>query len=368
MSELAEPLRRLIREHGPISVARFMALALAHPTKGYYPRRDPLGAGGDFVTAPEVSQLFGELIGLALAQHWLDLGAPSRVIVAELGPGRGTLMADALRAARAAPGFLAAASIHLVETSPALRERQAAALPGLPVHWHDELAGIPSDAPLLLVANEFLDALPIRQFVRHRGGWRERLVALDEEGAFAFALAPRSTPFPAVTAEGADDLPEGALLELGPAREALAEGIGARLAAQGGMALLIDYGSDQPFMTGDTFQAVRRHRKVAPLEAPGEADLSAHVDFRAVARRAMAAGAAAYGPLSQSAFLRRLGIELRLRRLAERATPEQRAALESGCERLIAPDQMGELFKALALTAPSAPVPPGFALEEKRQP
>lgn len=367
MSELAAPLRRLIREHGPISVARFMALALAHPTKGYYPRRDPLGAAGDFVTAPEVSQLFGELIGLALVQHWLDIGRPPRVLLAELGPGRGTLMADALRAARVVPDFLAAASIHLVETSPRLRERQAAALPGLPVHWHDELAGIPEDAPLLLVANEFLDALPIRQFVRHGGGWRERLIGIDEASAFRFTLAPRTTPFPEIAAEGADSLPEGTLLELGPAREALAEALAGRLAAQGGMALLIDYGSDAPFMIGDTFQAVRRHLKVDPLEAPGEADLSAHVDFRAVARRAVAAGAVAYGPVSQGDFLRRLGIELRLQRLLERATPEQRTALASGCARLIDPLQMGELFKALALTSPAAPVPPGFTLQEKRQ-
>jgi SAM-dependent MidA family methyltransferase len=369
VSELAAPLRRLIRETGPISVARFMALALVHPTRGYYPRRDPLGAAGDFVTAPEVSQLFGELIGLALAQHWLELGRPRRVAVTELGPGRGTLMADALRAARVVPGFLDAASIHLVEASPALRERQAAALPGLAARWHDELRGVPGDVPLLLVANEFLDALPIRQFVRHRSSWRERLVGLDAAGeAFGFVLAPRPTPFPAIAAEGADALPEGTLLELGPAREALAEEIAARLAAQGGMALLIDYGSDRSFMTGDTFQAVRRHRKVEPLETPGEVDLSAHVDFAAVARRAMATGATAYGPVPQGELLRRLGIELRLEQLARSATPEQRDALFSGCARLVEPAQMGELFKALALTAPGASVPPGFALEEKRQP
>jgi NADH dehydrogenase [ubiquinone] 1 alpha subcomplex assembly factor 7 len=368
VSGLGDRLRRLILEDGPIPVARFMALALAHPTQGYYPSRDPLGAAGDFVTAPEVSQLFGELIGLALAQHWLDLGRPARVHLVELGPGRGTLMADALRAARVAPGFLAAVSVHLVETSPALRERQAAALPGLPVRWHDELAGVPEDAPLLLVANEFLDALPIRQFVRRAGSWRERVIAVDEAGAFRFALAPRATPFPQASVPAAEALPEGALLELGPAREAFVQAIAARLGAQGGLALLIDYGSDAPLMLGDTFQAVRHHRKVDRLTAPGEVDLSAHVDFRAVQGRAVEAGADVHGPLGQGAFLRRLGIELRLQRLLQRATPGQRESLESGCARLIAPEQMGELFRVIALTAPGAPVPPGFSPEEQRRP
>jgi SAM-dependent MidA family methyltransferase len=368
VSALADGLRRLILEHGPISVARFMTLALAHPTEGYYPRRDPLGAGGDFVTAPEVSQLFGELVGLALAQHWLDLGGPARVHLVELGPGRGTLMADALRAARVLPDFLAAVSIHLVETSPTLRERQAATLPGLPVRWHDELAGVPGDAPILLVANEFLDALPVRQFVRRHGRWHERLVAVDEAGAFRFVLNTRSTPFPQIAAMGTDALPDDTLLELGPARDAFAAMIADRLVAQGGMALLIDYGSDVPLMLGDSFQAVRHHQKVDPLTEPGEVDLSAHVDFRAVGRRALEAGADVYGPLAQGAFLRRLGIELRLERLAERATPEQRQGLASGCARLIEPGQMGELFQAIAFTGPGAPVPPGFLPEEKRQP
>lgn len=367
MSGFAERLRRLILDHGPIPVARYMALALAHPTGGYYPRRDPLGAAGDFVTAPEISQLFGELIGLALVQHWLDLGGPPHVALAELGPGRGTLMADALRAARVVPAFLAAASVHLVETSPALRERQAAALPGLPVHWHDELAGLPSDRPLLLVANEFLDALPIRQFVRRSGRWYERLVAVDASGAFGFVLATRATPFPEAVGEVRADLADGTLLELAPAREALVEGLAARLAGQGGLALLVDYGTDAEVMIGDTFQAVRRHARADPLVAPGEADLSSHVDFRALGRRALAAGAAVYGPVSQATFLGRLGIELRLRALVERATPAQGQALASGCARLLAADQMGELFRVMALAAPGALVPPGFEAGEKRR-
>jgi NADH dehydrogenase [ubiquinone] 1 alpha subcomplex assembly factor 7 len=362
VSAFEERLRRAILEHGPISVARFMALALAHPEGGYYARRDPLGAAGDFVTAPEVSQLFGELVGLALAQHWLDLGRPSRVLLVELGPGRGTLMADALRAARVVPGFPEAVGVHLVETSPVLRERQAAVLGGLPVRWHDELTGVPQDRPLLLVANEFLDALPIRQFVRRSGRWHERLVAVDDAGAFRFTLAPRPTPFPLVVAGVPEDPPDGAVLELGPAREALAEAIAARLVAQGGLALLIDYGSSDASaaLLGDTLQGVRRHARVDPLAAPGEVDLSAHVDFGAIGRRAAGMGAVVYGPVGQAAFLGRLGIGLRLRQLLERAAPTQRDALESGCARLVAPDQMGELFKAMALTAPGAHLPPGF--------
>lgn len=363
MTTLADRLRRLIEEHGPISVARFMALALAHPGQGYYARRDPLGRAGDFTTAPEISQLFGELIGLCLAQHWLDLGRPPRVLLVELGPGRGTLMADALRAARIVPGFRDAAAVHLIETSPALRERQAAALPGVAARWHDELRGVPEDAPILLVANEFLDALPIRQFVRHAGRWRERLVTVDEEGRFRFVLAPRATPMPAIADPATDALPDGTLLELGPAREAVAEAIAQRVVAQGGLALLIDYGRAEPLMLGDTFQAVRAHHKVDPLTMPGETDLSAHVDFASLARRARAAGAEAHGAVAQGLLLQRLGIGLRLHRLLQRADEAQRELLLGGAARLTQPDQMGELFQALAFTAPGAPIPPGFADE-----
>ena len=364
MSGLEDRLRRLILDHGPISIARYMALAMAHPTAGYYPRRDPLGAAGDFVTAPEVSQLFGELLGLALLQHWLELGSPEHVALVELGPGRGTLMADAVRAIRTLPQALPALSIHLVETSPALRERQATALSGLPVRWHDELGGVPGDRPLLIVANEFLDALPVRQFVRRAGRWHERMVAVDPEAGLRFAVAPLATPFPEAVGGIAADLADGTILELAPARESLAEAVALRLAAQGGMALLIDYGSDRPAMTGDSFQAVRRHAPADPLQEPGEADLSSHVDFRALARRC-AAAAAVFGPLPQGDYLKRLGIEMRLGRLLQRATPAQREALESGCARLLSADAMGTLFKVLALADPEGPVPPGFHEDER---
>lgn len=365
---LADSLRHLIREAGPISVARYMALALAHPALGYYRRRDPLGAEGDFITAPEISQLFGELVGLALAQHWLDLGRPPRVLLAELGPGRGTLLADALRAARVVTGFPEAIALHLVETSPALRERQARALAPRPARWHDTLAGVPDDAPLLLVANEFLDALPVRQFVREGRHWRERLVAVDDEGAFHFVLARHVTPLPGLMLAGATDLPEGSVVELSSVREALVQELAARLAGQGGMALVIDYGGDERVPAGDTLQAVRHHRKVDPLATPGEADLSTHVDFHALIRPALAEGVAAYGPVTQAAFLNRLGIGLRLEQLLRHAGPAQREALASGHRRLTDPAEMGRLFKAMAFTSAGAPVPPGFTPEEKRTP
>ena len=366
MTGFDDRLRHLILEHGPISVARYMTLALAHPTGGYYPTRDPLGANGDFVTAPEISQMFGELIGLACVSYWLELGRPSRVRIVELGPGRGTLMADMLRAARVAPAFGDAAVVHLVETSPVLRERQAAALPNLPVHWHDSLDAVPDDRPLLLVANEFLDAIPIRQFVRRAGRWHERLINVDAEGRFRFAVARHATPFPQAVAGVTGDASEGSVLELGPARQATAETIARRVAQQGGMALMIDYGSAGGTSATDTFRAVRRHAAVDPLDHPGQADLSAHVDFTAVAAAARRGGAIVCGPVAQGLFLERLGIEQRLERLTRDASPEKAAALASGYRRLVDPDAMGELFKVLALASPDGPTPAGFLAGERR--
>lgn len=359
-SPLADLLRRLIRAQGPLDVGRYMTLALAHPEHGYYTSRDPLGAAGDFVTAPEISQLFGELLGLALAQHWLEAGRPEPAILVELGPGRGTLLADALRATRAVPGFAAALELHLVEASPVLRARQDERLGAHAPRWHASLGTVPETAPLLLLANEFFDVLPLRQFVRRAGRWHERLVALDAAGGLAFALASLPTPLPLAEGEGA---PEGAVLEVAPAREALAQEIGRRVAGGGGLALVVDYGEAGGGLA-DTFQAVRDHRPADPLEAPGEADLTAHVDFAALARAARIGGAAAYGPVEQAAFLARLGLDLRLERLLRSATPDQAAALEAGARRLTAPEEMGRLFKVLAIAAPGAPVPPGFEAGE----
>lgn len=365
MTQLADRLKRLVAESGPLTVANFMALALGHPTEGYYPGRDPLGAEGDFVTAPEVSQLFGELVGLALAQHWLDMGSPSPVLLVELGPGRGTLMADALRAGRVAPGFAEAVRVHLVETSPVLRRVQMERLQHVGPIWHDRLADVPTDAPMLLVANEFLDALPIRQFVRLADVWRERVIGLDADEALAFGLdaRPMSIDAPAPWAGGGWG--QGVVVEFGPAREAAADEIATRLMAQGGLGLVIDYGDAGRFTVGDSLQAVRRHKKVDPLAHPGQSDLTAHVALGGVATAASATGATVWGPLPQGTFLERLGIHQRVERLARTATPEQLTALASGFDRLVATEQMGELFKVIAIAGAPLPVPPGFTDGER---
>ena len=350
-------LARRIRADGPMSIASYMEEALFHPRWGYYATRDPLGAQGDFTTAPEMSQVFGELIGLWCAELWQRMGAPDPVLLVELGPGRGTLMRDALRAARLVPAFGRAVRLHLVERSPVLRAAQGRALADAAPRWHDGLGELPP-GPLLLIANEFLDALPIRQYVQGSDGWHERVVTLAGGGdTLAFALDP------AVAADAA--LPGaalGAIRETRPAARALARGLGARLAERGGAALFIDYGY-WPSGSGDTLQAVRRHRAHDVLDAPGAADLTAHVDFADFAQAAEAAGARAWGPVEQGAFLARLGIAARAARLAASAALNQALLIRSGCRRLIDPMQMGRLFKALALTGPAGPPPAGFGAE-----
>ena len=365
MTQLALRLKRLVAESGPLTVANYMALALGHPTEGYYTGHDPLGAEGDFVTAPEVSQLFGELVGLALVQHWLDLGSPSPVLLVELGPGRGTMLADALRAARVAPAFGAAVRVHLVETSPVLRRLQTERLQHVGARWHDRLATVPTDAPMLLVANEFLDALPVRQFVRLGDVWRERVVGLDGDGDLAFGLDARAMNVDAPAPWAGGGWAPGVVVEFGPAREAVADEIAARVAAQGGLALVIDYGDAGRFTVGDTLQAVRRHKKVDPLAHPGQSDLTAHVALGSVAAAAEGAGTTVWGPLAQGTFLERLGIHQRLEKLARTASAEQLAVLASGFDRLVATEQMGELFKVIAIASTAMPVPPGFTEAER---
>ena len=357
MSALAALLRDIIAKDGPITVERYMAEALGHPAHGYYVTRDPLGAKGDFTTAPEISQMFGEMIGLWCVATWQRMGAPSSFVLAELGPGRGTLMADALRAARLEPRFLAAAKLHLVETSPALREKQRAALVAHNPSWHGDFADVPG-GPLLLVANEFFDALPIRQFERTASGWRERLIGAAQD-KFAFTL---STGEPDLLLPG--DAPAGAVVETSPASQRIMRAVGERIARHGGAALAIDYGyvrAESAGAWGETLQALRGHQRHDPLDAPGEADLTAHVDFAALARAAREAGATAHGPLPQGLFLKALGIELRALRLARDATPEQRAAIDAALHRLTHADGMGLLFKALAVAHPSLGTPDGFA-------
>ncbi len=354
MTPLAALLADRIREGGPIPVADYMAECLLHPAHGYYTTREPFGAAGDFTTAPEISQMFGELVGLALAQAWLDQGAPSPFTLAELGPGRGTLMADILRATKGVPGFHAAARLVLVEASARLRAVQRKALEAHPSDWADDVQALP-EAPLFLVANEFFDALPIRQFLRDGAGWRERLVGL-QNGALAFGLSaplPQVPDLPAFRAAGAGDL-----VELCPAAAPAMAAVAGRIARHGGLALVFDYGGWRS--RGDTLQALRAHAFDDPLAHPGEADLTAHVDFE------MLAGGRPCHYTTQGAFLTRLGIDLRAARLAERLTG---AALEShraAHRRLTHPQEMGSLFKVLALAGPAAPMPPGFAPEDAR--
>jgi len=359
VNALTEHLARRIRDSGPLGIDEYMEAALTHPQHGYYTTRDPLGARGDFVTAPEVSQVFGELIGLWCADNWTRMGRPDRVILAELGPGRGTLMADMLRALRVAPDFRRALRLHLVETSPVLRARQAAALAAAEPCWHDSIATLPA-GPLLLVANEFLDALPIRQFVRAGDGWHERRVALGGDGALTFALdAARGRNATAIPPALRGAAP-GSLCEVRPAAQSLATLLGTRIAAEGGVALVIDYGHF-PSACGDTLQAVRGHRRHDLLADPGEADLTAHVDFAAFASAATAAGARAWGPVAQGAFLAALGLAERAGALLRHVTPAQAAAIAAACRRLIEPEEMGTLFKALALAHRALPAPAGFA-------
>jgi len=356
MTPLGGAIAALIAAEGPMPVSRYVALCLGHPRHGYYMTRDPFGVAGDFVTAPEISQIFGELIGLWAATVWRMMGEPGRFRLVELGPGRGTLMADALRAARIVPGFAAAASVHLVETSPVLRRAQAATLAGQGAEavWHQGVDDA-LDGPAIVIANEFLDALPLDQFVRRRGGWHERLVGLDAEGALVFGLAPEATVGIDLAAA------EGSVLERPHAAAGVVARVGAHLAAAGGAALFIDYGAVRSGF-GDTLQAVRRHGFADPLAEPGEADLTVQVDFAQMAATARAAGAAVHGPVTQAAFLESLGIAARVERLIARATPEQARGVAAGASRLVARGMtaMGELFKVLAVAAPGSAPPPGF--------
>ncbi|MCP4817928.1 MAG: class I SAM-dependent methyltransferase, partial [Shimia sp.] len=326
----------------------FMTEALLHPTHGYYTTRDPLGAAGDFTTAPEISQMFGELIGLALAQVWLDQGSPAPFTLAELGPGRGTLMADILRATRQVPGFQDAAEVHLVEASPTLRAKQKDAIGA--ATWHHSVDDLP-EQPLFLVANEFFDALPIRQFQRGPDGWHERLIA-TRDGGLNFALGPE-LPQPHLEHRLADTS-ENQIVETCAPALSVADTIGSRIQSHGGAALLIDYGDWTS--RGDTLQALQNHAPVDPLATPGEADLTAHVDFEPIAQSAPCA----HSPLTpQGVFLERLGITQRAQILAPRLSGEALESHIAAHRRLTHPQEMGNLFKVLALFPQGQTPPPG---------
>jgi NADH dehydrogenase [ubiquinone] 1 alpha subcomplex assembly factor 7 len=353
MTPLESRLRKRIAVEGPLTVADFMSAALGDPKDGYYIARDPLGAAGDFVTAPEISQVFGELIGLWAAVAWQQIGMPAKVSLVECGPGRGTLMADALRAARTVPAYAAAAEVHLVETSPALRARQRETLAGCTPVWHETVATLPG-GPAIFIANEFFDALPIRQFERSGDGWRERRVACAPAG-FALTLAPGEPdlPLPAAAAEPGD------VLETSAASSAVAEEIGRRVARDRGAALVIDYGHAETAY-GDTLQAVRGHAFADPLASPGEADLTAHVDFAALAAAFRRGGAVTFGPVTQGEFLVSLGVAERTEALARSQPPDRAALLRAATNRLIDSRQMGRLFKVLAVAGPRSSPPAGF--------
>jgi NADH dehydrogenase [ubiquinone] 1 alpha subcomplex assembly factor 7 len=357
---LAARLKARIVREGPISVQDYMEACLADARHGYYLTRQPIGREGDFVTAPEISQVFGELLGAWAAAAWQNMGAPQRVVLAELGPGRGTLMADALRVCKTVPKLLDGATIALIETSPVLRDVQRATFKDAParLQWFERLEDAPQD-PLIVIANEFLDALPVRQFVRAGGVWRERMIGIDPDGALAFhegaPVGAHELPAP-LRAPEAD---EGAIAEIRPAAAPLLETLAARAKVAPVAALIIDYGHAESGL-GDTLQAVRGHKFANPLDAPGEADLTAHVDFAALKEAARTLGLAAYGPMPQGEFLLRLGLAARLERLLRDATEAQKQTLLSGAARLADPRQMGVLFKALALQSSGLAPPPPF--------
>jgi SAM-dependent MidA family methyltransferase len=355
---LKDRLAAEIRAAGPMGVDRFMAACLFDSRDGYYATRPRLGETGDFLTAPLVSQMFGEVIGAWAAAVWRQIGSPARVILAELGPGDGTLMADMLRAMRLDLDFAEAAELWLVEASTPLKAAQAERLARalLIPNWAPTLDALPRGAPIIVIANEFLDCLPIRQFVRTVLGWAERVVGLNEAGELDFGLAPLPGG-PMVAGPGT--LAPGAVIETSPAQEALAAEIAHRVRTDGGAALLIDYG--EPASLGDTLQALTGNRKVSPLEAPGECDLTAHADFAGVAVAARAEGAS-FALIEQGDFLRRLGIEARAAALSA-SRPDRAAQIARQLARLTDADQMGRLFKAAAIFAPGAP-PPGFEAAE----
>jgi SAM-dependent MidA family methyltransferase len=363
-SPLQSEIKKLIKSAGPMPVWRYMQLCLTHPEHGYYVSRDPLGREGDFTTAPEVSQMFGELLGLWAASVWKAIGAPPVLRLVELGPGRGTMMADALRALRVLPPLHQSLSIHLVEINAVLRDKQEETLFGVRnITWHDSIDEIP-EGPAIILANEYFDVLPIHQAVRRESGWHERVVELDDTGKLIFGAAPEPIPrFEVLLPPLVRAAPVGAVFEWRPDSEIMK--IATRVRDQDGAALIIDYGhlrSD----AGDTFQAVVRHSFTDPLNAPGQADVTAHVDFQALARAAEDLGARVHGPVTQGEFLKRLGIETRAVTLMAKASHEVSEDISGALKRLTDSGRggMGEMFKVLAVSEPQLTLLAGFSDEK----
>ncbi len=360
ISPLEIEIRRRITAAGPMPVGEYMALCLGDPLHGYYMTRDPFGARGDFITAPEISQMFGELIGIWMAAVWKQMGSPAQIQIIELGPGRGTLMNDALRAAQIMPGFRDAATLHLVEISPVLRAYQQRLLRAFTVTWHASLDDVPA-ATSIIVANEFFDALPIHQAVKRVGRWHERQVEIDANGKLAFAAAPDPLPyFERLLPKNVREAPDDSIFEW--RGDSVAMNLGRRIAGDGGAALVIDYGHVTSNV-GETLQAVGGHAFADPLTAPGALDLTAHVDFQALMRAVEAMGANGFGPIEQAEFLHRLGIKTRAATLKANASSHDAAAdIDTALARLTGRGrtEMGELFKVAAFAHRSVGVPPGF--------
>ena len=362
-SPLQSEIRKLIKSSGPMPVWRYMELCLMHPQHGYYLSRDPLGREGDFTTAPEVSQMFGELLGLWAASVWKAIGSPPLLRLIELGPGRGTMMADALRALRVLPPLYQALSIHLVEVNPVLREKQRATLSGpREVSWHDTIDDVP-DGPAIILANEYFDVLPIHQAVKRETGWHERTVEVDDGGKLAFGVATEPIPrFEVLLSPLVRAAPLGAVFEWRPDAEIMK--ITSRVRDQDGAALIVDYGHVRSDV-GDTFQAIARHTFADPLKNPGQADVTAHVDFQALVRAADDLGARVHGPATQGEFLKRLGIETRATTLMAKASPEVAEDIAAAMQRLVGGGRggMGQMFKVLAVSEPNLTSLAGFANE-----
>jgi NADH dehydrogenase [ubiquinone] 1 alpha subcomplex assembly factor 7 len=359
-SPLEREIRRLIAVAGPMPVAEYMRLCLTHPQYGYYINRDPLGAGGDFITSPEISQMFGELIGLWMGSVWQLIGAPGNVRVIELGPGRATMMLDALRAANVVKGFRAAIVLHLIEISPALQQVQERRLRAIdvPMLWHSSLEEVPG-GPCIIVANEFIDALPVHQFIKQADGWHERVVDIGTDGNFVITASRHPLAhFAATLPRGLRLSPPGSIYEW--RADTLALELGRRV-RNGGAALIIDYGHAW-YGLGETLQAVCGHSFTDPLRSPGQVDLTAHVDFQALAQSAESMGGQVHGPVSQRQWLRRLGIDQRAALLKAHASPGKAAEIDLALSRLTAagPRGMGELFKVIAIADPKLHPVPGF--------
>jgi NADH dehydrogenase [ubiquinone] 1 alpha subcomplex assembly factor 7 len=361
MAPLEQEIRRRIAVAGPMPVAQYMELCLTHPRHGYYTTRDPLGTAGDFITAPEISQMFGELIGLWTAAVWRGMGSPDKLHLVELGPGRATMINDALRAAKVMPDFRAAIALHLIEISPTLErlQRQALSLSGVPVEWHQSIAEVP-DGPLIVLANEFFDALPVHQAVMCADGWHERVVELGADEAFAFGTGRDPIPlFDKLLPRTLGAAQIGDVFEW--RADTIALEIGRRLVRFGGAALIIDYGHAESAI-GETLQAVGRHDFADPLAAPGRVDLTAHVDFQALAQAAEGMGARVHGPLPQGVVLRQLGIEERAAALKRGAPRDYAANIDAALERLTDEGRtgMGRLIKVLGVSGPKLDDLPGF--------